>query len=131
LTHEKSIEYAAYIIQSFATNQPYKFGGNVINNGMISNLPMEACVEIPCISDSTGITPTYIGALPEQCAALNRTNLNVQLLTIEAARTRSKEAVYHAAMLDPHTAAELPLDKIIKLCDELFDAHKDWMPVYH
>lgn len=130
LTHEKSIEYAAYIIQAFITNQPYKFGGNVINNGMISNLPPEACVEVPCIADATGITPTYIGALPEQCAALNRTNLNVQLLAIEAAKTRNKEAVYHAAMLDPHTAAELPLDKIIMLCDDLFEAHKDWMPVY-
>lgn len=130
LSHEQSKEYAAYIMESVLTNKAFKFGGNVINNGLISNLPLEACVEVPCISDASGITPCYVGRLPEQLAALNRTNLNVQLLTIEAARTLKKETVYHAVMLDPHTSAELTMDEIISMCDEMFEAHKDWMPQY-
>lgn len=130
LEHTKSIEYAANIIGAHVTNAPYKFGGNVINHGLISNLPDEACVEVPCIADMSGISPTYIGTLPEQCAALNRTNLNVQLLTIRAANTLKKEDVYHAVMLDPHTASELTLDEITEMCDDLFEAHKDWLPQY-
>lgn len=130
LTHETSREYAAKIIHSVVNNEPFKFGGNVINRGVIPNLPGKACVEVPCISDASGITPLYVGELPEQLAALNRTNLNVQLMTIEAARTKKKDAVYQAVMLDPHVAAELPMDDIVKMCDELFEAHKDWMPQY-
>ena len=130
LTHERSKEYASHIMESMIINKPYKFGGNVINNGMIPNLPSYACVEVPCISDASGIVPTYVGNLPEQCAALNRTNLNVQLLTIEAAHSLKKEDVYHAAMMDPHTAAELSMDDIIHMCDDLFEAHKDWLPEY-
>lgn len=130
LTHERSREYASHIIESVVTNNPYKFGGNVINNGVIPNLPAHACVEVPCISDASGIAPTYVGSLPEQLAALNMTNVNVQLLTIEAARTRKKEAVYHAALLDPHTSAELSIDDIVSMCDDLLEAHKDWMPEY-
>jgi len=130
LTHEISREYAAKIIESTITNIPYKFGGNVINKGIIPNLPEAACVEVPCISDAGGIAATYVGDLPEQCAALNRTNINVQLLTIEAARTFSRQSVYHAVMLDPHTSAELSLDEIVHMCDDLFEAHKDWLPVY-
>ncbi|SHO54232.1 alpha-glucosidase/alpha-galactosidase [Anaerocolumna xylanovorans] len=130
LTHKKSVEYAANIIGAHVTNMPFKFGGNVINNGLISNLPPEACVEVACIADRSGITPTYVGALPEQCAALNRTNINVQLLAIQAAKTRRKEDVYHAVMLDPHTAGELTLEEITNMCDELFEKHKDWMPEY-
>lgn len=130
LTHTKSIEYAANIISAHITNNPYKFGGNVINNGAIPNLPKKACVEVACIADNCGITPTYAGELPEQCAALNRTNINVQLLAIQAARTLKKEDVYHAVMLDPHTAAELSLEDIVRMCDDLFQAHKDWLPVY-
>ncbi len=130
LTHEASKEYAASIISSIVNNKPFKFGGNVLNHGMIPNLPSYACVEVPCISDASGISPVYVGELPEQLAALNRTNLNVQLMAIEAARTKKKEAVYQAVMLDPHVAAELSMDDIIKMCDELFEAHKDWMPQY-
>ncbi len=107
----------------------YKIGGNVLNTGgFISNLPEKAVVEVPCLVDSSGVTPTYFGELPEQLAALNRTNINTQLLTIEAAMTRKKEHIYHAAMLDPHTAAELSLDDIVSLCDELIEAHGDWLP---
>lgn len=130
LTHTKSIEYAANIISAYTTNIPYKFGGNVINKGLITNLPTKACVEVPCIADMNGITPTYVGELPEQCAALNRTNINVQLLAIQAAHTLKKEDVYHAVMLDPHTSAELTLDEITRMCDDLFEAHKDWLPLY-
>lgn len=130
MTHETSKEYAALIINSIVNNKPYKFGGNVLNHGLIPNLPSEACVEVPCMSDASGINPTYVGALPEQLAALNRTNINVQLMAIEAARTRKKDAVYQAVMLDPHTAAELSMDQIVAMCDDLFEAHKDWMPEY-
>lgn len=130
LTHKRSKEYASHIIEAIATNQPYKFGGNVINHGSIPNLPSYACVEVPCIADASGIAPTYVGDLPEQLAALNRTNINVQLLTIEAAHTLKKDAIYHAALMDPHTSAELSMDDIINLCDDLIDSHGNWLPTY-
>lgn len=128
LTHERTVEYASYIIEAMETNVPYKIGGNVINHGMITNLPDKACVEIPCIIDGTGVLPCYVGELPEQLAALNRTNINVQLLAIEAAITRKKEYIYYAAMLDPHASAELAIDEIKSLCDELIEAHGSWLP---
>lgn len=128
LTHTRTHEYGSYIMEAMETNRPYKFGGNVLNTGLITNLPSEACVEVPCIADGSGITPTYIGALPEQLAALNRTNINVQLLTIEAFVSRKREHVYHAAFLDPHTSSELTLDEIRALCDDLIEAHGDWLP---
>lgn len=130
MEHEASKEYAAHIINSIVNNKPFKFGGNVLNHGLITNLPRTACVEVPCLSDASGIAPVYVGELPEQLAALNRTNINVQLMAIEAARTKKKEAVYQACMLDPHTAAELSMDDIVHMCDDLFEAHKDWMPEY-
>jgi alpha-galactosidase len=131
LTHERTHEYGSYIIDAMETNVPYKIGGNVLNTGgLISNLPEKACVEVPCLVDSSGVTPTYVGDLPEQLAALNRTNINTQLLTIEAAITGKKEHIYHAAMLDPHTAAELSIDDIVSLCDDLIEAHGDWLPKY-
>ena len=130
LTHEESDEYGAGIMDAIVTNVPAQIGGNVLNNGLISNLPAEAVVEVPCLVDSNGIQGCYVGRLPEQCAALNRTNINVHLLTIEAAVTLKKEHIYHAAMLDPHTAAELPLDDIRKMCDELIKAHGNMMPKY-
>ena len=123
LDHKRTGEYASYIMEAMVTNKPYKIGGNVINNGLIPNLPSKACVEVPCLVDGSGISPTYVGELPEILAAMNRTNINVQLLTIEAAVTMKKEAIYHAAMLDPHTAAELSIDDIKAMCDELYDAH--------
>lgn len=131
LTHERSHEYASYIMEAMETGAPFKIGGNVMNTGLIPNLPREACVEVPCLVDRSGISPVYVGDLPPQCAALNRTNINTQLLTIEAAITGKKEHIYHAAMLDPHTAAELSMDDIIALCDELIAAHDDWLPAFH
>lgn len=131
VSHDRSIEYASYIMESILTGQPYEIGGNVINCGMISNLPDEACVEVPCLVGSTGIHPCYVGPIPAQLAAMNMTNINVQLLTIEAARTRRREDIYRAALLDPHTAAELSPDEIIALCDELIDAHGEYMKDYH
>lgn len=130
LRHERTHEYASYIIEAMETDIPYKIAGNVMNKVVITNLPYEACVEVPCLVDSTGINPCYVGELPPQCAALNRTNINVQLLTIEAALTRKKEHIYHAAMLDPHTAAELPIDSIIAMCDELIEANQEFLPEY-
>ncbi|HZH59849.1 MAG TPA: alpha-glucosidase/alpha-galactosidase [Metabacillus sp.] len=131
LTHTRSHEYGSRIIEAMETNVPFKFGGNVLNKGrLISNLPENACVEVPCVVDRSGIMPTYIGDLPEQLAALNRTNINTQLLTIEAAMTGKREAVYQAAMLDPHTASELSMDDIIAMCDDLIEAHGDWLPQF-
>jgi len=131
VSHERTHEYASYIMEAMVTGNPYEIGGNVLNNGLITNLPHNACVEVPCLVNRQGILPTYVGDLPEICAAMNRTNVNVQLLTIEAAVTRKKEAVYQAAMLDPHTSSELSIDDIIAMCDELFEPHKDWMPKHH
>ena len=130
ITHERSREYASYIMESMVTNEPYKIGGNVINKGLIENLPSDACVEVPCLIDGSGVTPCRVGKLPVQLAAMNMTNINTQLLTIEAARTKKKEAIYQAAMLDPHTAAELSIDDIVKMCDELIEAHGDYMKMY-
>ncbi|MDY2626897.1 MAG: alpha-glucosidase/alpha-galactosidase [Lachnospiraceae bacterium] len=130
ITHERSREYASYIMEAVVTNNPYKIGGNVINKGAIENLPADACVEVPCMIDGNGVNPCRIGRLPVQLAAMNMTNINVQLLTIEAAVTRKKECIYQAAMLDPHTAGELSIDDIVKMCDELIDAHGDFMKMY-
>ena len=131
LSHQRTHEYASYIIEAMVTNNPYQIGGNVINKGgLISNLPVEACVEVPCLVNNSGINPCYVGKMPLQLAAMNMLNINVQLLTIEAAATHKKEHIYHAAMLDPHTASELSIDDIVKMVDELLDAHKDWLPKY-
>jgi len=123
LTHERTHEYGSYIMEAMETDVPYRIGGNVLNTGLIPNLPAKAVVEVPCMVDRSGVQGCYVGELPEQLAALNRTNINVQLLTIEAAFTGQREAVYHAAMLDPHTGSELTLDEIRSLCDEMLEAH--------
>ena len=123
LTHERTHEYGSYIMQALETDVPFRIGGNVLNTGLIPNLPSKAVVEVPCMVDRNGVQGCYVGELPEQLAALNRTSINVQLLTIEAAFTGKREAVYHAAMLDPHTGSELTLDEIRSLCDEMFEAH--------
>ncbi len=131
LPHTRSREYASRIMEAMVTNQPYKIGGNVLNTGgLIENLPPEACVEVPCLVDGSGVTPCRVGRLPLQLAAMNQTHINVHLLTIEAAVTRKREHIYHAAMLDPHTAAELSLDDIINMVDELLEAHGSWLPQY-
>jgi alpha-galactosidase len=130
LEHKRTNEYASYIMEAMETDIPYKIGGNVLNTGLITNLPNDAVVEVPCLVDRNGITPCYIGALPQQLAALNRTNINVQLMTIEAALTQRKDYIYMAAMLDPHTSSELSMDEIRSLCDDLIEAHGTWLPIY-
>ncbi len=130
--HNRSGEYASHIMEAIVTGNPYKIGGNVLNKGhLITNLPEDACVEVPCLIDGYGVHPCYVGALPVQCAAMNMTNVNVQLLTIEAAATLKKEHIYQAAMLDPHTGSELDIDTIKKMVDDLIDAHGDFLPKYH
>ncbi len=130
ISHTRSREYASHIMESIVTNTPYQIGGNVINTGLITNLPTEACVEVPCLVNKLGIQPTVVGKLPTQLAAMNMTNINPQLLTIEAAVTRKKDAIYQAAMLDPHTSSELSIDDIVRMCDDLLEAEKDWLPEY-
>lgn len=130
--HERSLEYASRIMEAIVTGNPYSIGGNVLNTGhLITNLPENACVEVPCLVDGYGVHPCHVGALPVQCAAMNMTNINVQLLTIEAAATRKKEHIYQAAMLDPHTASELDIDTIKKMVDDLIIAHGDYLPEYN
>lgn len=130
LSHTKSHEYGAQIMNAMETNVPTLIGGNIMNEGLIENLPEEACVEVPCLVNRSGIQGCKVGRLPEACAAMNRTHINVHLLTIEAAVTGKKEAIYQAAMMDPHTSAELTLDQIKALCDELIEAHGSFLPAY-
>lgn len=130
--HKRSREYASHIMESIVTGNTYKIGGNVLNTGhLITNLPENACVEVPCLVDAYGVHPCHVGSLPVQCAAMNMTNINVQLLTIEAAHTRKKEHIYQAAMLDPHTGSELDIDTIKKMVDDLIEAHGSYLPEYH
>ncbi len=124
----RSLEYGSQIIHSCVTGQPRVVYGNVPNGGLISNLPAEACVEVPCLVDRNGVQPVKVGALPPHLAALMQTNINVQALTVEAVLTGKREHLYHAAMLDPHTGAELDLDQIWALVDALTEAHGDWIP---
>ena len=126
----RSQEYGSLIVHSMETGLPRVIYGNVENRGLIENLPPDCCVEVPCLVDGNGVQPRRIGALPPHLAALMQTNINVQALTVEAALTRKKEHIYHAAMLDPHTAAELDLDQIWALVDELLAAHADYLPAY-
>ena len=126
----RSVEYGSLIIHSMETGTPRVIYGNVANNGLIDNLPQDCCVEVPCLVDKNGVQPVKVGALPPQLAALMQTNINVQALTVEAALTCKREHIYHAAMLDPHTSAELDLDQIWSLVDDLIEAHGDWLPAY-
>ncbi len=130
ITHERSGEYASYIMEAIVTGNPYKIGGNVLNTGLIENLPADACVEVPCLIDGKGIHPCHVGKLPVQLAAMNQTNINAQLLTINAAVTKKREDIYMAAMLEPHTAAELSIDDIKAMVDELIEAHGEYMKDY-
>jgi len=131
IAHERSFEYASHIIEAIVAGKPYKIGANFVNSGgLIENLPVDACVEVPCLVDGAGVSPCRVGRLPIQLAAMNMTNINVQLLTIEAAATGKREHIYHAAMLDPHTAAELSIDDIVSMVDELIAAHGSWLPQY-
>jgi alpha-galactosidase len=130
IEHKRTSEYGSYIIEAMETDVPYRIGGNVMNTGLVTNLPAKACVEVPCLVDRNGVQGTYVGDLPEQCAAMNRTNINPQILAVEAALTGKREHIYHAAMLDPHTSTELTLDEIRSLCDDLIEAHGDWLPKF-
>ena len=127
---KRSHEYASYIIDAIVNNNKFTVYGNVMNNGLIENLPTNCCVEVPCIVDNKGFYPQKIGRLPEQLSALMRTNINVQILTAEAALTKKREHIYHAAMLDPLTASHLSIDEIYALTDEMLEAHSDYLPEY-
>jgi alpha-galactosidase len=125
---KRSHEYGSRIIHSLHSGEPRVVYSNVLNNGLIDNLPDHTCVEVPCLVDNNGIQPTRIGAIPPHLSALMQTNINVQHLTVEAILTGNREHIYHAAMLDPHTAAELDLEQIWSLVDELLAAHGNWIP---
>ena len=127
---KRSHEYASYIIDAIVNNNKFTVYGNVMNNSLIENLPSNCCVEVPCIVDNKGFYPQKIGRLPEQLSALMRTNINVQILTAEAALTKKREHIYHAAMLDPLTASHLSIDEIYALTDEMLEAHSDYLPEY-
>ncbi|MER8447637.1 alpha-glucosidase/alpha-galactosidase [Mesorhizobium sp. M1066] len=127
---EQSREYASSIMNSVWTGEPSVIYGNVRNNGCITSLPRDCAAEVPCLVDASGIQPTYIGELPPQLTALMRTNINVQELTVRALMTENREHIYHAAMMDPHTSAELDLDQIWSLVDDLLAAHGDWLPTW-
>lgn len=126
----RSKEYGSLIIHSMETGNPRVVYGSVPNNGIIDNLPQGCAVEVPVVVDRNGVQPAKIGKLPIQLAALIRTNVNVQELTVEAALTGKREHIIQAAMLDPHTAAELDPDQITSLVDELIEAHEGWLPRY-
>ena len=128
--HTRSGEYASHIIEAVVTGGTYKIGGNVLNTGLIDNLPADACVEVPCLIDGQGLHPCHVGRLPVQLAAMNMTNINAQLITIEAAVTKKRDLIYNAAMLEPHTAAELSIDDIVAMVDELIAAHGEYLPAY-
>jgi alpha-galactosidase len=126
----ESHEYASSIMHSVWTGAPSVIYGNVRNNGCITSLPANCAVEVPCLVDASGIQPTYVGALPPQLTALIRTNINVQELTVQALIAENRQHIYHAAMMDPHTAAALDLDQIWSLVDDLLAAHRDWLPAW-
>jgi alpha-galactosidase len=128
LDMERSVEYGSGIIHSMETGVPRVVYANLENTNLITNLPPGCCVEVPCVVEKNGIQPTHIGALPPHLAALMQTNINVQALTVEALLTGNREHIYHAAVLDPHTGAELDLDQIWQLVDDLIAQHAEWIP---
>ncbi|MEZ4608563.1 MAG: alpha-glucosidase/alpha-galactosidase [Deinococcales bacterium] len=125
---KRSHEYGSLIIHSLETGIPRVVYGNVTNDQLIDNLPQDCCVEVPCLVDKNGLQPVRIGRIPAQLAALMQSNINVQALTVEALLTGNRDHVYHAAMFDPHTAAELDLEQIWHLVDDLIEAHGSWIP---
>jgi len=128
---KRSNEYASYIIDAVINNNEITINANVMNDGYIENLPSNCCVEVPCLINSNGYSPQKFGKLPEHLAALMRTNINVQILTAEAALTRKKEHIYHAAMLDPLTATNLTIDEIYSMTDKMIEAHGNYLPKYN
>ncbi len=127
---KRSHEYCARIIRAKETGEPFLLNANVLNYGLIDNLPEGCCVEVPCLVDKNGVQPLKVGPLPPHLAALCRTNINVQELVVRAVLEENKDFVYHAAMLDPHTGAELSVEEIYSLVDDLFEAHGDWIPLF-
>ena len=123
-----SVEYATHIMHSILSGEPSVIYGNVLNNGYIKNLPDKCVVEVPCLVDLNGVQPTQVGSIPLHLAAIMQSNISVQGLVVEALITQNREHIYHAAMMDPHTAAELDLDKIWSMVDELIAAHGQWLP---
>ena len=128
---KRSNEYASYIIDGVVNNNEITINANVENKDYIKNLPLDCCVEVPCTINSNGFKPQKIGKLPEQLAALMRTNINVQILTAEAALTKKKEYIYHAAMLDPLTGSNLTIDEIFNMTDKMIEAHGNYLPKYN
>lgn len=128
ITLERSHEYCSAILDAIETNTPFRFNGNVRNHDVIANLPSNAVVEVPILTDGTGLHPCYVGDLPPALAALNRTNLNVQEVIVEALKQQNRELVYRAVQLDPLTAAVCTLDETRQMVDELFAAHAQWLP---
>ena len=126
----RSVEYCSWIMEAVATGRPFRFMGNVYNDGYIDNLPRDSCVEVPAFADGTGIHPTRIGALPPQCAAACMTNVNVQQLTAEAALTGDPEHIVHALALDPLTAAVCTLRQIREMATEMLEAQRQWLPEF-
>jgi alpha-galactosidase len=117
-------------MDAITTGTPTVIAGNVLNKGLITNLPENCCVEVPCLVDKNGVQPTYVGDIPTQLAALDRTNINVQELTVEAAMTLQKDKIYQAALMDPHANSELSISEIKAMVDELIAAHGDYLPTY-
>lgn len=131
LTHYRTHEYPSYILEALETGKSFTFAGNVMNEGLIDNLPKDCCVEVTCVVDQGKIQPCVAGSLPHQLAALNMSNIGMQQLAVDAALTQKKEYIYQAAMLDPHTASELTIDEIRSLVDDMIEAHGTWLPTYH
>jgi alpha-galactosidase len=127
---KRSLEYGAYIINSMETGELSRINGNVQNTGLITNLPQGCCVEVPCLVDKLGIHPCYVGDLPPQLAALNRTNINVQEVAVEGILQKDKKLIYEAIYLDPLTSAVLSLDEIKSMVDEMFEAERAYLPEY-
>jgi alpha-galactosidase len=126
----RSTEYCSYIINAIETDTAYRINGNVQNDGLITNLPPDCCVEVPSLVDGAGVHPCYVGDLPAQLAGLNRANVNVQELAVQAALSGDRNAVYQALQLDPLTASLVDLPDIRKMADELFEIEKDWLPQF-
>ncbi|MCS7180844.1 MAG: alpha-glucosidase/alpha-galactosidase, partial [bacterium] len=126
----RSNEYCAYIINALETGEIFRFNGNVLNEGLIDNLPYGCCVEVPCFAEKENIRPVKIGNLPPQCAALNKLNINVQELAVEGAVKRRKFFVYQAIALDPLTSAVSSLEEIKKMVDEMFEKEKEYLPEF-
>ena len=127
---ERSNEYASGIIEAMTTGSPFRINGNVMNSGLVTNLPEGCCVEVPCMVDQAGVHPCYVGALPPQCAALNRTNVAVQELAVLAAIDHDRDAAFHAVALDPLTAACAGLRQIRAMFDEMWEAEKDFLTYF-